>query len=204
MILLARLLAVVGEMSWTVQIARALKEVGESLECNVGVSMYCYIVLIACAECFSTIGTLTKNSLWFTLEESSWVASALLFVTPTAIRLKRKHSRLPDLRAEHINKFLNILLVVLLVYDIWGVTMDVPSNLKRYNEERYSDDAGWLSLWDGVKDTTGACLVDRSEKTWAPYTLWMTAYFSLGVWSSLALASFDTRLKQDTDALLPR
>ena len=90
-----------------------------------------------------------------------------------------------------IRRFLTVLSIWILFYDVWGVCSDIPSNYNRYVDERDAGGTTWLSFEEGLRDVTDECVLDRSWETWSGYLLWMTAYFSLGVWSSLGLCLFD-------------
>jgi hypothetical protein len=74
------------------------------------------------------------------------------------------------------------------IYDIWGVTTDVRSNWDRYTTERNEVPSPWLGFEAGLDEVTSECQLDRSWETWGGYLLWMTGYFSFGVWSSVALS----------------
>ncbi|GMI26160.1 hypothetical protein TeGR_g2082 [Tetraparma gracilis] len=193
-ILLARLLAFVGELTWMVQVSHSLKQVNRQLENNPAVNKLAngVIFLIACAECFSTYATITKNSLFFTLEEGSWVVAGVTCISPALVLLVSAFRRRinPLQGRKYIRRYLIVMCTFMIVYDVWGVTTDVPSNFSRYMDERDTTPSPWLSFKDGLAEVTGSCTLDRSWETWSGYLLWMTSYFSLGVWSSVALALF--------------
>lgn len=215
-ILLARLLAFVGELTWVGQVAQSLKQVNRQLENNPAVNKLAngVIFLIACAECFSTYATITKNSLFFTLEEGSWVVAGVVSaarlpkarpppsspfltrpqtcISPALVLLVSAFRRRinPLQGRKYIRRYLIVMCTFMIVYDVWGVTTDVPSNFSRYMDERDTTPSPWLSFKDGLAEVTGSCTLDRSWETWSGYLLWMTSYFSLGVWSSVALALF--------------
>ena len=191
-ILLARLMAFVGELCWMVQVANSLKVVNRALSRSPAVNVLAnfVVVLISAAECFSTYATVTKNSLFFTLEEGSWVVAGVTCITPALFILVRAYRRVedPSRRDPMIRLYLTIFVGFMFVYDIWGVSTDVRSNWNRYIEERDEVPSPWLDFHTGLDQVTGLCNLDRSWETWSGYLLWMTGYFSLGVWSSLALS----------------
>eukprot|EP00518_Triparma_eleuthera_P014573 CAMPEP_0182472990 /NCGR_PEP_ID=MMETSP1319-20130603/23161_1 /TAXON_ID=172717 /ORGANISM="Bolidomonas pacifica, Strain RCC208" /LENGTH=292 /DNA_ID=CAMNT_0024673735 /DNA_START=99 /DNA_END=974 /DNA_ORIENTATION=+ len=191
---LARMLAFVAELCWIIQVsfslmnANALVRGGRGRR-EVNFLLYFAIFIIFCAECFSTIGTVTKNSLWFTLEEGSWVLTAVTCYTPALFMIYHDHFRsLAPIPHPYLSSYLKVFGITLFIYDFWGVTMDVPSNYGRWVDEKESDDTGWKTFSDGLDDIFNACDLDRSYSTWGGYLLWMTSYFSLCVWSSILLA----------------
>ena len=199
--LLARMLAFVGEICWITQVALSIINASLLTGRRVFVRVLCYlsIFIIFCAEIFSTIGTVTKNSLWFTLEEGSWVFAAATCLTPSVALVYYDFAREP-VRFPHpsLGNYLKICGITLFIYDFWGVTMDVPSNYGRWIDEQDSDDSGWKTLTQGLSDIFNACDLDRGYDTWGGYLLWMTSYFSLCVWSSivLALLTFEDAVKE--------
>ena len=207
---LARMLAFVAELCWIIQVSFSLMNAnalvwGKGSHGRREVNMLCYfaILIIFCAECFSTIGTVTKNSLWFTLEEGSWVLTAVTCYTPALFTVYHDHARSLDPSPHpYLALYLKGFGVTLFIYDFWGVTMDVPSNYGRWVDEKDSDDTGWKTWTDGLDDIFNACDYDRSYSTWSTYLLWMTSYFSLCVWSSIlfALLSFGATIKAEQAA----
>lgn len=161
------------------------------------------VVFIACAEVFSFGGTLTTNSFWFMLEEGSWVVAATIFLTPSAVFLLLRMRSLR--RAVALNEperlgsfklasnYLMILGLVCLGYVPWGWTQDVPHNYERWRDE-VNNGTVFLTIAEGIQDTGGHCFFSQSLTYWGGYLLWMTGYFSGGVWGGLALAYYAPRI----------
>ena len=193
---LLRLLATVGELSWVWLITDSLRIVNSHLNRRKSVTFMSHLgfVLIFCAEIYSTIGTITKNSLFFTLEEGSWVFTGVFLLTPSIFLLYNDNRRAKGIKYEN---YLKVFAITLFIYDIWGCTCDVPDNINRYLSEKGEDPSPWLSLSAGLSQAFDACEIDRSWDTWSGYVLWMTGYFSLGVWSCIALARLEHNTRED-------
>mmetsp|Transcript_21774 Transcript_21774/g.51172 ORF Transcript_21774/g.51172 Transcript_21774/m.51172 type:complete len:177 (+) Transcript_21774:41-571(+) len=156
------------------------------------------VVLIVLAECFSCTGTITTNSLWFTLEEGSWIVSFTL-VTPCAFVLSWRCLQLrklakSDLAWTSARVFSFGLLLCCIAYVPWGWASDVPNNLARYRHET-ARHQHYMSFKDGLNDAACHWVVSRDWDVWKPYLLWMSAYFTAGVWSSISLC-FAPRIRR--------
>ena len=155
-----------------------------------------FTAIIAFAEVNSCLGTSTTNSYFFMLEEGSWVVGGTLFLLPASISLAaslanlRAHlkiadpTRLPALRT--VQRFVVGLVLFMVAYCPWGVISDVPSNYRRWHNDT-THNKTYPSVADGFANAAGHCEPTRGWGAWAPYLLWMTAYFSGLVWCSIAL-----------------
>ena len=218
-ILAARLLASVAEVCYVTQVSLALRRTSSSLHeaaseqqrragrtngfrasCSHIATQWSsqgVVLAIICAEFFSCAGTATTNSLWFTLEEGSWVFSATFLVLPVTVRCLVLLCRLRRRDGRHTNsaglrssgRFLGLVALFLAIYCPWGLIADVPNNFKRYLNDTKSG-ARYYPLAEGLADAAGPCAPTRRFEDWSAYMLWMSAYFSLNVWSSIALASW--------------
>ncbi|GMH49871.1 hypothetical protein TL16_g00639 [Triparma laevis f. inornata] len=190
-------MATVGELSWVWLVTGSLRIVNSHLQNRRSITFMSHLsfFLIFCAEIYSTIGTITKNSLFFTLEEGSWVVTGVFLLTPSIFMLYRDNQKVNGRKYEN---YLRIFAVTLFIYDIWGCTCDVPDNINRYLSERDTVPSPWLSFSDGFSQAFDACKVDRTWETWSGYVLWMTGYFSLGVWSCVALSRLEHNCRDET------
>lgn len=218
-ILLHRLCATIGELCWICQISCAVAWTGNEIRAaksrvNLPITAWdelskaaalALVGLIAFAECCSCTGTITTNSLFFFLEESSWVV-AFTLMFPVAVYQFALTSKLVQLESDRIDwsaphGFARILVVVLAVYVVWGWTSDVPSNYARWRSDvaHHKHHYGW---WDGIVNAATELNVHHDWETWKPYVAWMTMYFSVGVWSSIALMKAPRTHKKDPHTIL--
>ena len=136
-ILLHRLLATVGELCWIGQIALALAWCGAELrhyKQQLGLAENCFdrataIVarLLPCcigfAEMCSCTGTATTNSLFFFMEETSWVIGFSL-VLPIALYQAHAVSAIshmtPGVDWKSLLIYVKILAISVVIYVVWG------------------------------------------------------------------------------------
>lgn len=201
-ILLHRSLASIAELCWMGQLALAMAHVANEL-CLPRAAHVAPRLMICCigvAELCSFAGTITKNSLYFTFEEGLWVLSGWMCAPVSVLMFYRLRARRLALTAaatdsgnepskrSSAENFAAILCVWYLFYCPWGVVSDVPNNAERFVDESNTSPAPWLSFSDGISDAALTRNVTHKLADWGPYLLWMTAYFTLGVWSSIGLA----------------
>lgn len=64
---------------------------------------------------------------------------------------------------------------------------DVPMYIARHKEGHAKGTNKFLSLSEGVKDSTTTMIPTGSWNVWKHEVGWMTPYFSLGVWLSIGM-----------------
>ena len=194
--LVARLLATVAEVCWMAQLSLVLARVNDDVAAVDGQATYGHafvsasshfiLIAIPSAEVFSCIGTITTDSLWFMLEEGSWVITMTAILPCSAFLVYRIHGQRCWLWNSSIRIFATLLLVLALAYVPWGWTSDVTANYNRWQNE-LAGNATFFTFSEGVKDAVQTRNLDRALDSWRPYLLWLTAYMSAGVWTSLLL-----------------
>ncbi len=133
--------------------------------------------VLALAECFSWSGVITTNYAGNMVEESLWgVAGALVLVALLSLRRGAE----PRWR-----RGLTIASVAVLGYVLYMALVDVPMYFGRW---RADEQAGreYFGLRDGIADSMRWVVTHRWED-WRPEVLWLSLYFTLGVWISLGL-----------------
>ena len=200
-ILLHRTLASIAEVCWMGQVALALSRVIVELKLSRAVKLMprIMVVFICIAEVCSFTGTITKNSFFFMCEEGLWVVSGWM-IAPLTFSLLYTVCKAKPQSPKGVSSgewFIRILSVCYIVYCPWGVIADVPANYHRWRQEVGQSPSPWFTVGNGIADALNTRNVTHSIDDWGPYLLWMTSYFTLGVWSSLAL-SMAPRL-QDLD-----
>ena len=136
------------------------------------------VPLIVVAELCSWHAVLTTNYLGNVIEESIWALAGILVVIGCAALWY------PCARAARIR--LALVMLCGLAFVTYMCTVDVPMYAGRW----IGDEAGgktYLSLTQGLWDAGSRWTVTHSWDQWRPEVLWMTLYFSVGVWTSLAL-----------------
>jgi hypothetical protein len=150
------------------------------------------VPVIAVAECFSWYAVISTNYLGNVVEESLWATVGLCAVIACALLWPRFQGRL--------QRVLAVCVGCGLVYVLFMVLHDVPMYVTRW---RAAEAAGqvYFTLQAGLRDVATRCVVTHSLDDWREEMPWMTFYFTLSVWFSLALAAVSLRRPSVTAAL---
>jgi hypothetical protein len=178
-VLVGRSVATAAELCFAAQWALLLYRVARDADCRYGIAVAWLIVpLISVAEVFSWGGVLTTAYLGNAIEESIWTLSAALLLTGLAAA--RRNSA-PELRP-----LLTRLCAYCTVYVAFMCLVDVPMYVARWRADEMSGKE-YLSLSEGLWDAGSRVVTTHAWEQWRPEMPWMSLYFSLGVWFSLAL-----------------
>ena len=174
-VLVGRTVATIAELAFAAQWAVYLH--GSELE-GVRLASLLILPLIVTAEVCSWHAVLTTCNRGHIYENSLWgIASALIVVclAVTAIRV-------PDARS-----------VALSVYVFGGAlftayifTVDVPMYRVRWMDD-LAQKRRYLTVAQGLADVWQRRVVSRRWEDWGGEVVWMTLYFSFGVWVSISL-----------------
>jgi hypothetical protein len=181
-IVVGRSVATVAEICFAVQWAIMLHQLGTMTGADTTVNIAWVIVpLILIAECFSWYGVLTTNYLGNAIENSIW-ALAFMLIGIGLCRL------LPE-RDGPARVVLAIAIVGIAGYLAFLMTVDVPMYLSRWRA-RVADGSKRLRPLDGLRDVSTRWVVTHDLAEWKDEIAWMSLYFSMAVWASLALCVF--------------
>ena len=176
---IGRSVATVAEICFAAQWMIILHRLGMVTGAATTLSAAWLIVpLILVAECFSWHAVLTRNYLGHAIENSIWAVCFLMI----AIGLCRL---LPDF-AGAARAVLIVTIVGIAGYLAFLVTIDVPMYLKRWQAES-DHGSGRLSHLEGLWDVSLRWVVMHDMTEWKDEIAWMSLYFSVAVWASLAL-----------------
>lgn len=181
-VMVGRSVATVAEVCFVVQWAIILHHLGTMTGAETTVNAAWVIVpLILIAECLSWYAVLTRNYLGNAIENSLW-AVAFFIIGVGLCRL------LPE-----FNGVVRVCLVVAIAgiagFLAFLMTVDVPMYLKRWRTGDADGDKR-LTPREGLRDVTTRWVVTHDHAEWKEEMTWMALYFSLAVWSSLALCVF--------------
>ena len=181
-VMVGRSVATVAEVCFVVQWAIILHHLGTMTGAETTVNAAWLIVpLILIAECLSWYAVLTRNYLGNAIENSLW-AVAFFIIGVGLCRL------LPE-----FNGVVRVCLVVAIAgiagFLAFLMTVDVPMYLKRWRTGDADGDKR-LTPREGLRDVTTRWVVTHDHAEWKEEMTWMALYFSLAVWSSLALCVF--------------
>lgn len=181
-VMVGRTVATVAEVCFVVQWAIILHHLGTLTGAETTVNAAWVIVpLIVIAECLSWYAVLTRNYLGNAIENSLW-AVAFFIIGVGLCRL------IPE-----FNGVVRVCLIVAIAgiagFLAFLMTVDVPMYLKRWRTGDADGDKR-LTPREGLRDVATRWVVTHDHAEWKEEMTWMALYFSLAVWSSLALCVF--------------
>ena len=180
-VFVGRSVATVAEIAFAAQWAIILHQLGTMTGADTTVNAAWAIVpLIVVAECFSWHAVLTRNYLGNAIENSIW-AVAFFIVGIGLCRL------LPEFDGA-VPVVLAISIIGIAAYLAFLMTVDVPMYLNRWRAD--GDGSSLLTHIEGLRDVSTRWVVTHDLAEWKDEIAWMSLYFSLAVWSSLALCVF--------------
>jgi hypothetical protein len=178
-VLVGRSAATIAELCFVAQWTLLLRELSAGTQARFAtVISWVLLPVIITAETFSWYATLTTSYLGNSIEESLWAISAALLVL-AAVSLRRHVS------ARH-QPLLAVLILIGSAYVAFMCMVDVPMYVTRW----LTDEAAgrrYLSLGAGLADISRRWVVTRAWDEWRTEIPWMTLYFSVAVWASIAL-----------------
>jgi hypothetical protein len=174
-----RSVATFAELSFVAQWALMLREISQTTGSRFGqLASRALLPLIGIAELCSWYSVLTTSNIGHVIEESLWGVSATLLVASVVAAWRR-------CRRSHRH--------VLVTWGVAGgayaaymILIDVP----RYWWRWLADEASgrhYLSITQGLHDVATRWLVSYRWSDWKTEVIWMSLYFSVAVWLSIAL-----------------
>ena len=177
-----RSVATVAEIAFAAQWAVILHQLGTMTGADTTLNVVWVIVpLILIAECFSWHAVLTTNYLGNAIENSIWAVTFFLIGIALCWLL-------PEFDGP-VRMVLAIAIAGIAAYLAFLITVDVPMYLSRWRVG-VADGAVLLSPLEGLRDVSKRWVVTHDLADWKGEIAWMSLYFSLAVWSSLALCVF--------------
>jgi hypothetical protein len=181
-VMVGRSVATVAELCFAAQWALMLHQLGTMTGAGTTLNVAWVIVpLILIAECYSWYAVLTTNYLGNAIENSIW-AVAFFLVGVGLCRL------LPEFDGP-VRVVLAVSIAGIVAYLAFLMTIDVPMYLGRWRTE-VGDGSKLLRPLEGLRDVSTRWIVTHDLAEWKDEIAWMSLYFSMAVWSSLALCVF--------------
>ncbi|MBR0870434.1 hypothetical protein JQ633_08700 [Bradyrhizobium tropiciagri] len=174
-----RTVATVAEVCFAAQWAIVLHQLGSMTGAETTMTIAWIIVpLILIAEAFSWYAVLTTHYLGNAIENSIW--AVVFFLVGIALcRL------LPEFHGPVRWAFI-VSIVGIAGYLAFLMTVDVPMYLNRWRAELAAGGT-LLHPLEGWRDVSTRWVVTHDIAEWREEIAWMSLYFSMAVWSSLAL-----------------
>jgi len=175
-----RSVATVAELCFVIQWALLLREYARDAGDRFALGVSRAIVpVITIAEVSSWTAVLTTCFVWNALENSLW-AFTVAWIAVALVRLRA--------RAEGpLRRLIPVALVGCAAFVAFIATVDAPMYLARWRADEAAGKT-YLSLSEGLADVLNRRVVTRAWEDWREEIAWMSGYFSLAVWLSIALA----------------
>jgi hypothetical protein len=178
-VIVGRSVATVAELCFAAQWALLLREVSRATRCGLGLQISRAVLpLIAVAEMFSWYSVLTTSNIGHVVEEALWGLCALLLVLSLVLVWPRVQPRWQPLLLAWV--------LAGVVYVVYMFAVDVPMYWSRWLADEATG-RPYLTVMQGLADTAQRWVVSHRWDHWQSEVLWMTSYFSLAVWLSMAL-----------------
>jgi hypothetical protein len=178
-VVVGRTVATFAELCFALQWALMLGEISRASGSGVGrVTAKVVVPLIAIAETCSWYSVLTTSNIGHVAEESIWGISAALMVMSLVAIWPRCSAALRPLLAAWC--------AAGIAYVAFMFLVDVPMYWSRW----VADEAvgrHYLSIAQGLLDVSGRWVVSHRWEDWRSEVAWMSLYFSVAVWLSIAL-----------------
>jgi hypothetical protein len=178
-VIVGRSVATFAELCFAAQWALLLRAISRATGSGVGqVTSVVMVPLIAVAELCSWYSVLTTSNLGHVIEESIWALSAGLLVMSLLWIWPRLSAALRPLLAAWC--------VAGIAYVAFMFLFDVPMYWSRWLADEASG-RHYMSLTQGLLDASGRWIVSHRWQDWHNEIAWMSLYFSVAVWLSIAL-----------------
>jgi hypothetical protein len=178
-VMVGRTVATAAELCFVAQWALMLREISRAAGSVVGtITSSALVPLIAIAETCSWYSVLTTSNIGHVAEESIWGLSVALLVVSLATILPRSTAaRRPLLLA---------CCVAGSIYVAYMFLVDVPMYWSRWIADEVSG-RHYMSIAQGAHDASVRWVVSHRWQDWKNEVVWMSLYFSVAVWISMAL-----------------
>lgn len=173
----------VAEICFSIQCALIIYDLGTLLNMLAIIYIaYAIVPIIIVAQLFCWYATLTLKHFWHALEESAWLVMILLSSICFAIGL---------VMLEGYNKVLMILGLASCIASAYIMLfIDIPMYFKRNNKGEKKG-IKYLTIKEGIKDSIYRRVQTSKWKKWKKEALWITPYFTFGVWLSIGMVLID-------------
>lgn len=167
-IFVGRSVATVAELAFVMQWAILMYEAG-AVRAAVAVA-----AIIAVAELLSWLAVLTRNDVFHAAEHALWTVAAALAAGFLASRWSHQ--------GEVGRQVIVVAIVSAALYVAFMGLYVVPMYVRRWRAG-----GAYLALGEGLRHVLGRCTVERDWAQWRQDAAWLTPYFTICVWMSIAL-----------------
>jgi hypothetical protein len=178
-VMIGRSVATVAELCFAAQWALMLREASRAVGSVVGnIASVALVPLIAIAEACSWYSVLTTSNIGHVAEESIWGFSvAVLVASLVAIWPRCTAAQRP---------LLLVCCVAGSIYVGYMFLVDVPMYWSRWIADEVNG-RHYMSIAQGARDVSVRWVVSHRWQDWKSEVVWMSLYFGVAVWISIAL-----------------
>ena len=177
--IVGRSVATFAELCFAAQWALLLHELSLASGSRFGKVVANSIVpLVAVAETFSWHAVLTTANAGHVVEETLWGVGASLVLAGLA-------AHWPHCKRES-RAMLTAICAAAAIYAAYLFLVDVPMYWTRWIADEASGRA-YFSVTEGIRDASSRWVVSGRWDVWQSEILWMSMYFSVAVWISIAI-----------------
>jgi hypothetical protein len=178
-VVVGRSVATFAELCFAAQWALLLREYARTAGSRVAsAASVAAVPLIVVAEAFSWYSVLTTSNLGHVVEEFLWGTCAAL-IAASLIAMWPQSSR-------QARPLMVVWCIGSLAYVAYMFGVDVPMYWSRWIADEASG-RSYLSIAHGLRDISERWVVSHRWEDWQSELVWMSLYFSVGVWMSLSL-----------------
>ncbi len=179
-IVVGRSVATVAEVSFAAQLALLLRVASVAVGGGIAAMasrLIVPIVLVAELCCWTAV--LRRNYLMHALENSLWTLMAVVALAAfLALRLRSVGQR---------SRFFGLAVMGAIGYVAYMGFLDVPMYVSRWHADLEAHHQ-YLALSAGFNEILQRCTVMREWSAWRQDVPWLSLYFTVAVWISIALA----------------
>jgi hypothetical protein len=178
-IIIGRSVATIAELSFAAQLALLLRVASVAAGGGIAAVVSRLVVpLVLIAELFCWTAVLRGNYLWHAFENSIWTLMAVLaFAAFISLRFRAVDQR---------RGFFGVAIACATAYVAYMGFLDVPMYVSRWHTELAAHQQH-LSLSAGFGEILQRCTVMREWSAWREDVPWLSLYFTVAVWISIAL-----------------
>jgi hypothetical protein len=178
-IALGRSLATLAEISFSIQCAILIYDLGAHLESTLITAIaWSLVPIIVIAQVCCWRAALTLNHFWHGIEEAMWIVMIVLAAACCITGYFVLTGWLKAVMAVGIVSCLGAAYIMLFV--------DIPMYFRR-SREHLEEGRRHLSIGEGIRDALSRRIPTSEWSVWKHEVVWISTYFTLGVWLSISM-----------------
>lgn len=179
-VVLGRTSATIAELAFSAQCALLIYDLGIQLNSSIVIYIaYAIVPIIILAQTSCWYAALTLNHFWHAIEEAAWVLMILLAGGCLYLGFTELSGVLRTLMAIGLLSCVGCAFIMLFI--------DIPMYLNRAKQNDGISSV-YLGVSEGFQDAATRRVPTSDWRVWKQEALWITPYFTFGVWLSIGMA----------------